>query len=110
MLGDSGVWNNYTQWVTPVVPLSSRYTTLSLGRVEPGGGTFVFRGVSERVLDTGAEHESRGIATSGRKLRRLGEKAAFAAGFASFPTKGDLFFMLNLAAARHGFAGRHHHF
>ena len=34
VLGDSGVWNNYTEWVTAVVPLSSRYTTPSLGRVE----------------------------------------------------------------------------
>jgi hypothetical protein len=57
VLGDSGVWNNYTQWVTAVVPLSSRYTTPSLGRVETGGGTFVFRGVPERVLETGAERD-----------------------------------------------------
>src|SRR6202790_342134 len=55
VLGDSGVWNNYTGWVTAVVPLSSRYTTPSLGRVETQGGTFVFRGVPERVLETGAE-------------------------------------------------------
>jgi hypothetical protein len=55
VLGDSGVWNNYTEWVTAVVPLSSRYATPSLGRVETGGGTFVFRGVPERVLETGAE-------------------------------------------------------
>jgi hypothetical protein len=57
VLGDSGVWNNYTHWVTAVVPLSSRYTTPSLGRVKTGGGTFVFRGVPERVLETGAEHD-----------------------------------------------------
>ncbi len=55
VLGDSGAWNNYTEWVTAVVPLSSRYTTPSLGRVETGGGTFVFRGVPERILETGAE-------------------------------------------------------
>lgn len=55
VLGDSGVWNNYTEWVTAVVPLSSRYTTPSLGRVETEGGTFVFRGVPEHVLETGAE-------------------------------------------------------
>jgi hypothetical protein len=56
-LGDSGVWNNYTPWVTAVVPLSSRYTTPSLGRVETGGGTFVFRGISERILEIGAERD-----------------------------------------------------
>jgi hypothetical protein len=57
VLGDSGVWNNYTDWVTAVVPLSSRYTTPSLGRVETAGGTFVFRGVPERILETGAEND-----------------------------------------------------
>ena len=41
-LGDSGVWNNYTAWVTVVVPFSSRYTRPSLGRVETAAGTFVF--------------------------------------------------------------------
>jgi hypothetical protein len=57
VLGDSGVWNNYTEWVTAVVPLSSRYTTPSLGRVETAGGTFVFRGVPERTLETGLESD-----------------------------------------------------
>jgi hypothetical protein len=57
VLGDSGVWNNYTEWVTAVVPLSSRYTTPSLGRVKTEGGTFVFRGVPEHVLETGAEND-----------------------------------------------------
>jgi hypothetical protein len=57
VLGDSGVWNNYTEWVTAVVPLSSRYTTPSLGRVQTEGGTFVFRGVPEHVLETGAEND-----------------------------------------------------
>ena len=57
VLGYSGVWNNYTEWVTAVVPLSSRYTTPSLGRVETEGGTFVFRGVPEHVLETGAEND-----------------------------------------------------
>jgi hypothetical protein len=57
VLGDSGAWNNYTDWVTAVVPLSSRYTTPSLGRLETQGGTFVFRGVAERVLETGAEND-----------------------------------------------------
>ena len=57
VLGDSGVWNNYTEWVTAVVPLSPTYTTPSLGRVETGAGTFVFRGVPELVLETGAEND-----------------------------------------------------
>jgi hypothetical protein len=57
VLGDSGVWNNYTEWVTAVVPLSSRYATPSLGRVDTTGGTFVFRGVPERVLETGAGND-----------------------------------------------------
>jgi len=57
VLGDSGVWNNYTPWVTAIVPLSSRYTTPSLGRVGTRGGTFVFRGVPERILEGGAEHD-----------------------------------------------------
>jgi hypothetical protein len=57
VLGDSGVWNNYTPWVTAVVPLSSRYTTPSLGRVATSGGTFVFRGISERILEIGAERD-----------------------------------------------------
>lgn len=48
VLGDAGVWNNYTGWVTAVVPLSSRYTTPSLGTVATGAGTFVFRGVPKR--------------------------------------------------------------
>jgi hypothetical protein len=57
VLGDAGVWNNYTDWVTAVVPLSSRYTTPSLGRVEAAAGTFVFRGIPERVLEAGAERD-----------------------------------------------------
>jgi hypothetical protein len=44
VLGDAGVWNNYTDWVTAVVPLGPRYTTPSLGRVETAAGVFVFRG------------------------------------------------------------------
>jgi len=57
VLGDSGVWNNYTEWVTVVVPLSSRYVTPSLGQVETGAGTFVFRGVPEHLLETGTERD-----------------------------------------------------
>jgi hypothetical protein len=73
VLGDSGVWNNYTPWVTAVVPLSSRYTTPSLGRVETLGGTFVFRGVPERVLETGAEHDR---LVTGMDYRRATPEAA----------------------------------
>jgi predicted nucleotidyltransferase component of viral defense system len=40
-----------------VVPLSSRYATPSLGRVETAGGTFVFRGLPERVLETGPAND-----------------------------------------------------
>ena len=34
VLGDSGAWNNFTDWVTAVVPLGQRYTTPSLGSQE----------------------------------------------------------------------------
>lgn len=57
VLGDAGVWNNSTDWVTAVVPLSPRYTTPSLGRVETGAGIFVFRGIPERLLAAGAEDD-----------------------------------------------------
>jgi hypothetical protein len=57
VLGDSGAWNNYTGWVTALVPLSPRYTTPSLGRVETAAGTFVFRGISESVLESGREDD-----------------------------------------------------
>lgn len=55
VLGDAGVWNNYTGWVTAVVPLSQRYATPSLGRVETDAGIFVFRGIPERVVEAGSE-------------------------------------------------------
>jgi hypothetical protein len=57
VLGDAGVWNNYTDWVTAVVPLSRRYTTPSLGRLETSAGTFVFRGMSESILEAGREED-----------------------------------------------------
>src|ERR1700720_853006 len=56
-LGDAGVWNNYTDWVTAVVPLAPRYITPSLGRVETAAGVFVFRGIPERVLEAGDEKD-----------------------------------------------------
>jgi hypothetical protein len=73
VLGDSGVWNNYTEWVTAVVPLSPRYTTPSLGRVETGGGLFLFRGMPERVLESGAERDR---LTTGTEYRRATREAA----------------------------------
>jgi hypothetical protein len=55
VLGDLGVWNNFTDWVTAVVPLSPRYVTPSLGRVETDAATFVFRRIPERILEAGSE-------------------------------------------------------
>jgi hypothetical protein len=57
VLGDAGVWNNYTGWVTAVVPFSRRYATPSLGRLAAAAGTFVFRGLPERVLEAGHEED-----------------------------------------------------
>lgn len=57
VLGDAGVWNNFTDWVTAVVPLSRRYTTPSLGRIETAGGVFVFRGVPESILEAGRDED-----------------------------------------------------
>ena len=55
VLGDAGVWNNFTDWVNAVVPISRRYTTQSLGRIETSGGVFVFHGVPETVLEAGRD-------------------------------------------------------
>ena len=73
VLGDAGIWNNYTGWVTAVVPLSSRYATPSLGRLEASGGTFVFRGLPERVLEAGGEEDR---LASGVTYRRATPEAA----------------------------------
>ena len=73
VLGDSGAWNNFTQWVTAIVPLSSRYTTPSLGRIETGAGTFLFRGMPERVLEAGAERDR---LAAGLDYRRATPEAA----------------------------------
>lgn len=73
VLGDAGVWNNYTGWVTAVVPLSRRYAIPSLGRLEAAGGTFIFRGLPERVLEAG--HEDDRLA-SGISYRRATPEAA----------------------------------
>jgi hypothetical protein len=73
VLGDAGVWNNFTDWVTAVVPLSPRYTTPSLGRVETGAGTCVFRGIPERVLEAGADNDR---LVAGIEYRRATPEAA----------------------------------
>ena len=73
VLGDAGVWNNYTDWVTAVVPLSRRYATPSLGRLEAAAGTFVFRGLPERVLEAGREGDRLAI---GLTYRRATPEAA----------------------------------
>lgn len=73
VLGDAGIWNNFTDWVTAVVPLSSRYTTPSLGRLETAAGIFVFRGLPEAVLEAGREEDR---LVSGAAYRRATPEAA----------------------------------
>jgi hypothetical protein len=73
VLGDSGVWNNYTPWVTAVVPLSRRYATPSLGRRDTVDGTFVFRGIPESILEAGREDDR---LTAGITYRRATPEAA----------------------------------
>ncbi len=73
VLGDSGVWNNYTDWVTAIVPLSRRYTTPSLGRRETVDGTFVFRGLPEPLMEVGREEDR---LTAGATYRRATPEAA----------------------------------
>lgn len=73
VLGDAGVWNNYTGWVTAVVPLSRRYPTPSLGRLEASAGTFVFRGLPEPLLAAGREEDR---LASGFTYRRATAEAA----------------------------------
>lgn len=73
VLGDAGVWNNFTDWVTAVVPLSRRYATPSLGRLETAAGIFVFRGLPETVLEAGREEDR---LVSGTTYRRAAPEAA----------------------------------
>lgn len=73
VLGDAGVWNNFTDWVTAVVPLSRRYTTPSLGRLETAAGIFVFRGLPEAVLEAGREEDR---LVSGTTYRRATPEAS----------------------------------
>lgn len=67
VLGDAGVWNNFTDWVTAVVPLSRRYATPSLGRLDTAAGTFVFRGIPATVLEAGREAERLELGTTYRR-------------------------------------------
>lgn len=73
VLGDAGVWNNFTDWVTAVVPLSRRYTTPSLGQQETAAGVFVFRGLPEALLEAGREADR---LESGVTYRRATPEAA----------------------------------
>lgn len=73
VLGDAGIWNNFTDWVTAVVPLSRRYATPSLGRLETNAGTFVFRGLPESKLEAGREEDR---LVSGVTYRRATPEAA----------------------------------
>jgi hypothetical protein len=73
VLGDAGVWDNFTDWVTAVVPLSRRYTTPSLGRQETAAGVFVFRGLPEAVVEAGREADR---LESGLTYRRATPEAA----------------------------------
>jgi hypothetical protein len=73
VLGDSGVWNSFTDWVTAVVPLSPRFSLPSLGRMSTGAGTFVFRGIPLRTLDVGAESDR---LEAGLSYRRATPEAA----------------------------------
>jgi hypothetical protein len=73
VLGDAGVWDNFTDWVTAVVPFSPRYTTPSLGRLETAAGIFVFRGLPETVLEAGREEDR---LASGPTYRRATPEAA----------------------------------
>ena len=73
VLGDAGVCDNDTGSLTAIVPLSRRNTTPSLGRVEGTSGTFVFRGVSQRLLEFGREEDR---LASGMGYRRATPEAA----------------------------------
>jgi hypothetical protein len=73
VLGDAGVWNNFTDWVTAVVPLSRHYTTPSLGQQNTAAGIFVFRGLPEAMLEAGREADR---LASGVTYRRATPEAA----------------------------------
>lgn len=55
VLGDSGVWNNFTNVATAVVPFSAGSTRPSLGVRKVQAGQFHFRGMPASVLTAGNE-------------------------------------------------------
>jgi len=57
VLGDSGVWNNYTNISTAVVPFSTKGPRPSLGKKLTRAGEFQFRGMPEEILNAGAEND-----------------------------------------------------
>lgn len=54
VLGDAGVWNNYTDMVTCVVPLRADEPPPSLGKVQTRAGLFTFHGVPLAVIEAGS--------------------------------------------------------
>ncbi len=64
VLGDSGVWNNFTGEVRAIVPILPRTPKSDraphppkLGRMVLEGGVFVFHGMPQSVLESGEEHD-----------------------------------------------------
>lgn len=53
VLGNSGVWSNYTNIATAVVPFSSAGPRPSLGKRTTQAGEFRFRGMPESILNAG---------------------------------------------------------
>ena len=75
VLGDSGVWNNYTNLVTCVVPLSPDTPPPSLGRVPTQISTYVFHGIPVAVLVAGAERDRLDLQQSIGYVRASAEAA-----------------------------------
>lgn len=57
VLGDSGVWTNYTNVATSVVPFSRNGPRPSLGKKLTQAGEFQFRGMPEDTLNAGKESD-----------------------------------------------------
>ncbi len=64
VLGDSGVWNNFTGEVRAIVPILRRPPRSEraphppkLGRMVLDGTVFVFHGMPQSVLESGEEHD-----------------------------------------------------
>jgi hypothetical protein len=53
VLGDAGVWNNFTSMATAVVPFSPDLTSPSLGIKRTNAGEFAFRGLPKSIIDAG---------------------------------------------------------